>query len=605
VGILNTRRWAYRSHLVAILFLLTLIILAAGCGSGSAGGPSGLSAEATSPGSILLKWTSDAGAKGYSVQMRIDDEFITLVDLAAGQTSYEDLTVPPETTISYRVQTLTDAGASGGSEASATTPAVKPNPITVQAQFEVGASVSGTIGPDGGRLSATGANGVTYQLELPEGAVEADTAFTLTPVSKIDGWPLDGEMLGAVRIEPEGLLLDAPGWLTYTIANAPAAADMIPTGFAFDGSGKEFHLQKVYGSGSGTESATTAPAVMRGESSGFGSNGRGGRAAATRFISAHTEFVKAGIVPRSMVNNTGSQGVGTVSPGRAAQISKNNAPSNAGAQAQQQQAAQHAANANEEQLAPLPPLKDKEQLAPLPPLKTELLKEGSAIREQIKKADDCQKLQAAINQAAAWEAKSGNQGSEVSSMDGKVIQDLVDKATDLFNKAREKCKKKETGAGASAGCLEAVRGKISKGKGSVYNKMKQKMQSQNGQDYLGNLYGDFKYCTAYSASGGNELSFSGKIAALAEPFSLTGVKSSGTAVFKFTPGGDGMSGSWTYAIAPYEQGSGSYTAAVTDKGGTLQLSGGMTLNVEGISFSKGVSETITLTPVESEGPNVS
>lgn len=563
-----------------ITFIILLVLLTAaigGCGDG--GGSTGLSAEATSPGSILLKWNSDAGARSYTVQVKLDGEYVTIAELDSGTTSYEDLKVPAESTMTYRVQPVTESGANGGSEASATTPPASPHPLTVQARFESGTAASGTIGPSGGTLSATGANGVTYRLELPAGAVENDTAFTLTPISAIDGWPLDGKMLGAVRIEPEGLQLDAPGWLTYTITGAQAAGGLAPTGFAFEGSGTEFHLQPVYPADAGA-TVSNVPTSVRGGS-------------ANRFIRAGATFVKAGVLPQSFVNHTGSQGVGTVSSQRAAEIARNNAPSKASDRAKQQQAAQP----------------DEEQLAPLPPInKNGLIKEAAAVRELIKKADDCQKLQAAINQAAAWEGQRGGSkagsDSSVKSAGDKMIQDLVDKAADLFNKAREKCQKKEAGASATAGCLETIRGKISKSKASVYSKMRQKMESQFGEDYLGNLYGDFKYCVAYSASGGTEVSFSGKINVLAEPFSLTGTKPTGTATFSFTPGADGLSGSWKYSIPPYEQGSGSYTAAVTDKGGTLQLNGGMQLNVEGVSFSKAVSETITLTAVEKEG-NVS
>ena len=137
------------------------------------------------------------------------DLFITVAELNANQTSYEDYLAPEESTLTYRVQATTDGEAGEYSTVSVTTVAVQPNPLTVEATFAEDKVVTQSIGAEGGSMSLTDKNGVIYQLLVPPGAVLDATDFTLTPVTDIQGWPLDGTNLGSVRIEPESLDLYA------------------------------------------------------------------------------------------------------------------------------------------------------------------------------------------------------------------------------------------------------------------------------------------------------------------------------------------------------------------------------------------------------------
>ncbi|MBE3067304.1 MAG: hypothetical protein IMZ73_07745, partial [Chloroflexi bacterium] len=84
---------------------------------------------------------------------------------------------------------------------------------------------------------------ITYVLTIPPDALEESTPISLIPIETIDGLPFSGGLQGAVRIEPDGLMLDLPATLTISRADAEPLPDgMISLAFGFDGSGQEFHL---------------------------------------------------------------------------------------------------------------------------------------------------------------------------------------------------------------------------------------------------------------------------------------------------------------------------------------------------------------------------
>jgi hypothetical protein len=102
------------------------------------------------------------------------------------------------------------------------------------------ASASAEIGPEGGSLTAVGADGSRFTLDLPADALPVPTTITLTPVSRIDGMPFPGGLIAGVELEPAGLRLMATGTLTIEPA-APAALDRtLP--YAYRGPGESFML---------------------------------------------------------------------------------------------------------------------------------------------------------------------------------------------------------------------------------------------------------------------------------------------------------------------------------------------------------------------------
>jgi hypothetical protein len=90
------------------------------------------------------------------------------------------------------------------------------NPIHLDLKLEQGSSLKAIIGPTGGQVSATGADGTVYTLDIPEKALTVATAITLTPITSVSGGPFDGKTSYAVQLEPEGLYLYEDAILTIT-----------------------------------------------------------------------------------------------------------------------------------------------------------------------------------------------------------------------------------------------------------------------------------------------------------------------------------------------------------------------------------------------------
>jgi hypothetical protein len=112
---------------------------------------------------------------------------------------------------------------------------------SVQVVHDASSAVTTTIDESGGTITATGADGSTYTLEIPDGALLEQQDVTLTPVQSIAGLPFSGGLAAAVHIEPEALALAAAATLTIVPA-APVPLDQtIP--FSYQGDGAELFLQ--------------------------------------------------------------------------------------------------------------------------------------------------------------------------------------------------------------------------------------------------------------------------------------------------------------------------------------------------------------------------
>jgi hypothetical protein len=236
--------------------------LSGGGGGSSAGGPKGFTAEAPPYGSVKLKWEAVEGAQVYVLEQQLEghDNFIPVMALSAALTNYEDYLAPQKSKLTYRLQVVSDGKLGGFSTTSVKTASVLPNPLTVQAAFAEDQVVSQSIGPEGGSMGLTDQKGVHYELQVPAGAVLAATDFTLTPVSDVQDWPLDGANLGSVRIGPEGLDLNTHPTLTITLPDGFPKDGTIPVGYGFDGTGDEFHLfpAGVTAAGTSTQSVNKA-----------------------------------------------------------------------------------------------------------------------------------------------------------------------------------------------------------------------------------------------------------------------------------------------------------------------------------------------------------
>jgi len=81
----------------------------------------------------------------------------------------------------------------------------------------LGGPSTATIGPTGGTLQATGADGVRYRIDFPAGAFDAPTSITLRPLAAASG------SVARFLVEPAGLLLGAEATLTATLPAGAAA----------------------------------------------------------------------------------------------------------------------------------------------------------------------------------------------------------------------------------------------------------------------------------------------------------------------------------------------------------------------------------------------
>ena len=120
-------------------------------------------------------------------------------------------------------------------------PTKAPPPVnlaTVPARIHVegSASTSQWIGPSGGTLSATAADGTTYRLDVPAGAVSEPTPIAMTPIDAVDDLGLSGGMAGSVYLQPVGTRFAVPAQLHIASPRTgPAGTRMIGFDVADDG----------------------------------------------------------------------------------------------------------------------------------------------------------------------------------------------------------------------------------------------------------------------------------------------------------------------------------------------------------------------------------
>ncbi len=122
---------------------------------------------------------------------------------------------------------------------------LKPFNGTIETSPDQARAESGTVGSAGGELTATGADGTRYTLEVPSGALAVDQQITVTPVKRFSGLPFSGKALGA-ELAPDGLQFHIPA--TLTITSSERLPDGI-VGFGYANSSSVLELQAPSGSG--------------------------------------------------------------------------------------------------------------------------------------------------------------------------------------------------------------------------------------------------------------------------------------------------------------------------------------------------------------------
>jgi len=116
------------------------------------------------------------------------------------------------------------------------------NPINVTVELDDANSKSGMFSTNGSVMSLTGPDGTIYTLEIPPGALDVDTAITMTIVKSMNGAPLSGDVF-AVQLEPSGLLLNEIATLTIQPAQEIPVKEQII--FGYEGLGIDYHLAIV------------------------------------------------------------------------------------------------------------------------------------------------------------------------------------------------------------------------------------------------------------------------------------------------------------------------------------------------------------------------
>ena len=139
--------------------------------------------------------------------------------------------------------TLVFAACGGGGSAG---PATPESPL----HLESAAAVTQSIGPAGGTVSTTAADGTIYTLTVPAKSLRSATSITLAPIASIADLPSGVSLAGGAHLGPEGQRFDAPVKLSIARV-APAATPPVP--FTYDGELQQRRLYPAIVSGSTIE----------------------------------------------------------------------------------------------------------------------------------------------------------------------------------------------------------------------------------------------------------------------------------------------------------------------------------------------------------------
>jgi hypothetical protein len=90
----------------------------------------------------------------------------------------------------------------------------------VRIELDVAAAQTATLGPAGGTITATAANGLVYVLDVPRMALDSAVQISMTPIKQFKLLPFSGGSVGAVELAPAGLRFHAP--VTLRIKTSPA-----------------------------------------------------------------------------------------------------------------------------------------------------------------------------------------------------------------------------------------------------------------------------------------------------------------------------------------------------------------------------------------------
>lgn len=528
-------------------------------------GPQELTAKATSPDSVLLSWLPVEGATFYRIAVSVNGgHAFAIMELDSSTTSYEDFIAVPGSPLTYAVEALSDSDSIGQSIVNVTTAQRQPNPLTVDAQLDATKTASAKIIPDaGGSISLTDSKGVEYKLDIPAGALVIPTDITLTAVKEIGALPLDGGLLGAVKIEPDGLVLNEVATLTIVLPENQASNDLATLGFAFSGNGTEFHLKPVYDQ----NIRTSLMPVFGGA-----------------HLSSMARQNGASIVMETLVMYGIGIGAGTAQ--NAAELVRASAPTDSDAALDQQTAAA---------MAQIPQAFINQREGIL--TDAHAFMSGAVSNIAIQGASNCGELKKAISSMESWLihtdtwARNGADKGKLGDIEKELWDQLTDKMGNIVQNATEDCEKKPEdktteAVAAEVGCLDALLVKIANSSGSFYEKLRSKMTRFGNDTAISDQIGKLDKCLpSYIASGNLE----GEICHLDHPYKLdTSGELSLEAQFNPT---SALSGEVelilaTTAVCTWDGGHGTYVVHPPDKAGGIGVMF-LTVSNGGVSCPEG------------------
>jgi CARDB len=114
-------------------------------------------------------------------------------------------------------------------------------PVGVAPHLDLANSFGQPIPADGGGTAfASGADGTSYTLIIPDRALTHDVRVTLTPITSIDGLPLSGGLVAGVQVDTDQLQLARPAQLV--IQRSGLAPSPSQVAFGYHGLGNDFFL---------------------------------------------------------------------------------------------------------------------------------------------------------------------------------------------------------------------------------------------------------------------------------------------------------------------------------------------------------------------------
>lgn len=116
------------------------------------------------------------------------------------------------------------------------------DPTNVTVVLNEDDSVRGVISPEGGELDFTSMDGSRYLLQVPPGALDAETEIVMKSVQSMEGVPLTGPVF-AVQLEPSGLVFNELATLTVVPSTTIPMEDQLI--FNYEGTGSDFHLALI------------------------------------------------------------------------------------------------------------------------------------------------------------------------------------------------------------------------------------------------------------------------------------------------------------------------------------------------------------------------